>query len=270
MQVAPRPLLLNLLLGAEGQALSAREAVECCALFGIQENSARVTLARLSAAGLLVAESRGRYALGPAALALAADVSHWREAEQRLRDWQGDWIAVHAGAAGRSDRSALRARERAVGLLGLAEFERGLYLRPDNLVGGGDAVRERLQRLGAGEGLTVFVARGFEPAREAQARALWDGAALDARYRAGRVRLDDWLARAEDLSLEQAARESFLIGNDAIREIVFDPWLPAPLVDAGARTAYLAAVRRFDSAGQAIWQRFLAGLRAGAPATLAA
>lgn len=258
MAPSARHLILNLLLGAGGAPLSARQAVASCALFGIRENSARVALARLASAGLVVAAGRGSYVLGPPAEALAADVAQWRSAEQRVGDWHGGWIAVHVAGLGRSDRAALRARERALGMLGLAELERGLYLRPDNLAQGATGVRERLGKLGLGSDVAVFAARDFDPARERQARRLWDGAALNRRYRKSGQRLATWLDRSRRLEPEAAAREAFLLGHEAIRELVFDPLLPDPLVDVQARRAYTDAVLAFDAAGQALWQRFLA------------
>jgi phenylacetic acid degradation operon negative regulatory protein len=97
--------------------------------------------------------------------------------------------------------------------------------------------------------------------------ALWDGRALTRAYRDTRGRLDAWLARVDSLALDVAARESFLLGNDAIRQLVFDPLLPSPLVDVGARRAFTDAVVRFDAAGHAIWNRFL---RDGIPARASA
>lgn len=255
MAAHPRRLILNLLLAADGQALSAREAVAACALLGIRENSARVALVRLAAAGLIEAAGRGSYRLGPQAAGLADEVATWRDAEQRVTDWQDGWIAVHTGALGRSDRVALRARDRALAMLGMRELERGLHLRPDNLAGGVAAVRERLLKLGLDAGAAVFVARDLDAAREARARRLWDGDALNAAYRRGRERLEQWLARADSLEPEAAARESFLLGNEAIRQLVFDPLLPAPLVDVEARRSFADTVRRYDRAGHRIWQQ---------------
>lgn len=257
----PRHLVLNLLLGAGGEALSARTAVAACALFGLRENSVRVALARLAASGLVTPAGRGSYRLGPQAAGLAADVAQWRDAGSRLREWRGDWIAVHtppraAPGTSATGRSARRARERALGLLGLRELDRGLRLRPDNLAGGAVAVRERLARLGLGGDACVFVACDLDPVRERRARTLWDGAALNLGYRATQQRLERWLARAERLPLADAARQSFTLGHDAIRQLVFDPLLPSPLVDAGARQRFIDAVVRFDAAGQAIWHRF--------------
>lgn len=266
MSPSPRSLILNLMLGARRRGddtLGVRELLAACAVFGFPENSVRVTLARAVASELLVAPRRGHYALGPQARPLADEVGRWRTTVERLVDWQGDWIAVHVGATGRSDRSALRARERAFGLLGLAEFERGLHLRPKNLAGGASALRERLRALlpdGADTG-TVFVLQHLAPSDAARARSLWDGAALSAGYRDSAAELSAWLANSSRIPPDRAVREVFRLGNEAIRRIVFDPLLPAPLVDARARARFIATVARFDAAGQAIWRRFLAEAR---------
>lgn len=261
----PRQLILRLLLGAGGTPLAARDAVRACALFGIPASGVRVALARLSAAGLVTPVERGAYRLGRQASTLAADVAAWRDANSRTRGWSGDWIAVHVGALGRSDRAALRARGRALALLGLRELDRGLHVRPDNLAGGVEAVRGRLNRLGLERDAAVFRAGGFDPERERRARSLWEGRALERGYRSTRTRLERWLASAPRLDLDAAARESFLLGDEAIRQIVFDPLLPRPLVDEQARVAFVDAVVRFDVAGQAIWKEFLNSHAAARP-----
>jgi len=251
----PKHLILNLLLAAEGEPLPAREAVASCALFGIRENSVRVALVRLASAGLIEAAGRGSYRLGSNGSGLAEDIATWRTAEQRVCDWNGGWIAVHVGSLGRSDRAALRARDRALALLGLRELDRGLFVRPDNLVGGVAAVRERLHKLGLDDDAAVFIARDFDASREARARALWDGHALTRSYSETRQRLETWLADSHQLELDVAAREAFLLGNEAIRQLVFDPLLPDPLVDISERRAFADTVLRYDRAGHVIWQR---------------
>lgn len=251
----PRHLIMNLLLANDSQPLSARDAVAACRLFAISENSVRVTLVRLSAAGLIEASSRGAYGLGPNAAEFAADIATWRTAEQRLTTWNGDWLAVHVGNLGRSDRAILRVRDRALALLGLKELDRGLFVRPDNILGGVNVVRERLYKLGLEADAAVFVLNNLDHPREQRARQLWDGTELSTRYCEMIIRLENWLERADTLDLEVAARESFLLGNEAIRQLVFDPLLPEPLVDTRARRAFTDCVLRFDRTGHDIWRR---------------
>ncbi|MGQ0699683.1 MAG: PaaX family transcriptional regulator C-terminal domain-containing protein [Panacagrimonas sp.] len=251
----PREVILKLLLAAEGGSLTTREAVSGCALLGISENHARVALVRLASAGMIEASARGAYQLGPEAAGLAAEVAKWREGEARVRPWTGQWIVVHTSSLGRRDRVALRSRDRALDLLGLRELDRGLFVRPDNLADGVAGARERLQTLGLDAEAAVFVATGFDEDREFRARRLWNGKVLTRAYEQTRRQLEAWMERVDDLDLETAARESYLIGDKAIRQLVFDPLLPDPLVDTSARAAFTDAVLRVDQVGHAIWQR---------------
>ena len=257
----PRHLILKLLLGAEGAPMSARDAIASCALFGIRENSARVALVRLSAAGLIEAEARGTYRIGPKAAELAEEVRTWRSVESRVQRWSGAWLAVHCGALGRTDRTALRQRERALELLGFRELDRDLFVRPDNLVGGVADARSRLYRLGLDADAAVFVVSSFDGKRDERARSLWNTKALTRSYVQTRQRLEKWLARAQRIDLEVAARESFLLGNEAIRRLVFDPLLPDPLADVKERRAFIATVIELDQVGHDIWRRLFGPLR---------
>lgn len=260
MKVNPKSLVLDLMLAAGDKPMTARDAILACSLFQISENSLRVTLARLSAAGFIEIAGRGAYRLGPAATDLAGDVATWRTMEARLQPWRGGYVVVHSGALGRSDRVALQRRERALQMLGFRLLERGLHIRPDNIGQHVDAVRQRLYKLGMDREAAVFRADALDPEREAIVRNLWDGAALTRSYRQLRNQLEAWLAGASGLALDAAARESFLLGGRAIHQLVFDPLLPEPFVDASERHAFIQTVHRFDEAGRAIWNRFVASM----------
>lgn len=253
---------MNLLRAADHGCLTAAEAVTAGELFGISGNATRVALARLAAAGLVDATTRGSYRLGQAGVALDNEVSAWRSAETRVVPWRNRWVAVLTTGLPRTDRAAWRARERALSLLGLRELDGGLFVRPDNLQGGVASLRSRLASLGVGEETPVFCADQFDGALEHQARRLWDVDELTRGYSDGCERLTKWLARAGRLPDGVAAKEAFLLGDHAIRQLVFDPLLPDPLIDAAARRRYRDTVIAFDQEGRAIWATFLAAARA--------
>ncbi|HYR26627.1 MAG TPA: PaaX family transcriptional regulator C-terminal domain-containing protein [Aquabacterium sp.] len=261
MSLAPKNLILNLMRAAEGAPVTAADAVTSAALFGIRENSVRVTLVRLAAAGMIESAGRGTYRLGPRAADLAEDVTRWRQAEERVCDWNGQWIVVSTGNLGRSDRTALRQRERALAMLGFRSLDSALHVRPDNLVGHAAGARERLRRLGLESEAPVFTATDFDPELDQHARTLWQGKVLSRGYTQTRKKLEDWLARADDLELEVAARECYLLGNEAIRQMVFDPMLPAPLVNVEERQAFSQALKDFDDTGHRIWRQLLPSLQ---------
>lgn len=253
MRPKARSLILDLMLAADGVALSARDAISACSLFGISANNARVALVRLAADGLIASSERGLYQLGDSAHELADEVAGWRTAEQRVRPWSGGYLCVHSAPLGRSDRSALRRRQRALNMLGFRELEPGLHLRPDNIEDSVDAVRRRLHALGLPPQASVFLASAFDDDNTARIKKLWDTKTLNLRYRTLQAQLESWLQRADTLEPDVAAREAFLLGGKAIREVVFDPLLPEPMADVKARHAFVACVRRFDKAGQKIW-----------------
>ncbi|MCH8178326.1 MAG: PaaX family transcriptional regulator [Proteobacteria bacterium] len=257
----PKSLILNLLLAAHGAPLSASDAVNSASLFGIRENSVRVALVRLSATGMIQSCGRGAYVLGPQAASMAEDLSRWRHAEERLCEWSGAWLMVSTAGLGRSDRGPLRQRERALALLGFRAVSEQLYLRPDNFAGHAAAARERLHKLGLDAQAPVFVATELDDDLDRRARHLWHGSALSQGYARTRAKLDAWLATSHQLDTETAARESYLLGNDAIRQLVFDPLLPEPLVDVAARQEFHRAVVAFDAAGQGVWRMLLPSLR---------
>ncbi|MGQ0709720.1 MAG: PaaX family transcriptional regulator C-terminal domain-containing protein [Rhodoferax sp.] len=256
----PKTLVLDLLLASADAPMPVSHLLAAAALFGITENHLRVTLVRLAGIDMVVSTERGHYSLGPAARSLAQDVGRWRQARQRLRPhWAGDYLAAYTAPA-RGTRAAAGENQhlRALQLLGFAEFAPGLHLRPHNLDGSLEEQRQRLLGLGLHAHTHMFVVQSFGQAEQAQAQSLWDGSALNNAYRATRDRLQQWLQGASALDPASAARESYLLGGSAIRQLIFDPLLPAPLVDAGARDAFIDAVLAMDHYGRGVWQQFFA------------
>ena len=252
-----KKLILNLLLATDQGTLTTAEAVKAGQLLGVAGGNVRVTLTRLAAAGLLESSGRAEYRLSAGGKVLGEAVAVWRTAEDRLRPWNGGWIAVLTGNLPKAARTPWRARYRALALVGLKELDRDLYLRPDNFAGGVVEARERLMSLGLGIEMPVFLAQELDPARDRRARSLWDARSLVRRYRNWRRRLEAWLSRYETKPTEIAAREAFVLGDAAIHELVFDPMLPEPLVDTAERRAFTEVLITYDRVGKEIWRRFL-------------
>jgi DNA-binding transcriptional regulator PaaX len=72
-----------------------------------------------------------------------------------------------------------------------------------------------------------------------------------------REQLEDSTARRDELSLEEAMREAFLLGREVIRWVTLDPLLPEQMVPIRERDALVEAMTRYDETGQALWRRYL-------------
>lgn len=232
--------------------------LSAAAALGIGENSMRVALARLRARGLVESDERGLYRLSAAAEPVNREVRAWRSIEQGVSEWDGSWVAVETGDLPRGDRKGARrrarTRARALQLLGFEALSAALRVRPDNLVGGVPAVRQRLAALGYAPAPVVFKLSALDPDTDARARSLWDVSALEAGYAAIRARLAVSAERLSSLSTEEAMAESFRLGGEAVRRIVLDPLLPEPIVDTDARRALVDEMRRYDRIGRECWR----------------
>jgi phenylacetic acid degradation operon negative regulatory protein len=181
----------------------------------------------------------------------------WRAVSERMVDWDGSWVGVYTGHLTRTDRSALGKRTRALRLVGFRELEEGLYVRPNNLRGGVTEARALLQRLGAEPIAIVTRLEELSQVDCARARDLWDCDSIVAGYIELREQLEDSTARRDELSLEEAMREAFLLGREVIRWVTLDPLLPEQMVPIRERDALVEAMTRYDETGLALWRRYL-------------
>jgi len=228
--------------------------VEAAKILGIGENSLRVALTRLRASGHVESDERGLYRLGPAAEALHQQVLSWRTAEDRVDRWDGSWVAVEPGEIRGVSRGAATRRVRTLRLLGFRPFRGTLALRPNNLVGGVEAVRTQLGSLGVGSESTVFLISNLDAENERRAQNLWDTEQLEAGYLEMRKKLEQSAKRLPTLSRAGAMEESFRLGGKAIRQIVFDPLLPSPIISMKPRRALLETMKRYDRLGRRFWK----------------
>jgi len=166
----------------------------------------------------------------------------------------GGWLAVHAGASG---RSAQRGRARALRLFGFAPLRPGVWVRPDNLAAALDDVRRELGDLGLPAGDLVCTLSELDPATDARARRLWDVAALRRTYRRLGAALAASEAHLDRLTPAAAMAESFVLGGKALRELVLDPLLPEAICPAAERDTLLDQMRRYDRLGRLAWGRLL-------------
>lgn len=229
--------------------------------FGIADNSVRVALTRLHAAGTVDRDERGRYRLGERTEATRREVASWKTRHEDVGIWaERGWIGVIASRPGKLAARAATLRERALGLLGLRALEPGLHVRPDNLAGGVARTRGRLFELDPdleGSGTLVVGLSELDPETERRALGLWNADEAVAAYAHSRRRLTDSEAHLHERSPEEAMVETFLLGGQVLRQVALDPLLPDEIVPASDRAALVEDMRHYDALGRACWAGFL-------------
>ncbi len=255
--VTPKSLVIDLLSTMPSHfPVPVGALVRAAALFGIGENSMRVTLARLRSAGQVESDQRGLYRLSAAALPLNRRVRSWPSIEEGVGPWARDWIAVEMSGLPRRHRRGSRERERALRMLGFEALTSALRIRPNNIDGGAELCRRRLEELGFSPSPVVFRLADLDAATDQRARELWHVDELEARYSTTREILAASAQRLPGLPSDLAMAESFRLGGEAVRQIVLDPLLPDEIVDTGARRALIDEMRRYDRTGREYWKQW--------------
>jgi len=257
MALSAKSLILDLLSTLRRGTMPVAALVEAGQIFGLADNNVRVALARLLAAGSIERDARGCYRLGPTAVPVREQVVSWRHIDQRIRTWEpGRWLVVDTGTV-QGSAGARKRRERALRFLGFAELRPGLAVRPANLRESPEQTGAQLLALGLESDALVGVLTHLSPDIEVRAAGLWDADALADGYRSSKSALASSEQQLPQLGEGEAMVESFVLGGRVMRQLIFDPLLPEPIVPAAERSALVAALRHYDRLGRACWARFL-------------
>jgi phenylacetic acid degradation operon negative regulatory protein len=203
-----RSVVLSVLLGAHPAWATSAELLQLTSDFGIREQTLRVALTRMVAAGDLVRSDDG-YRLSDRLL------NRQRRQDDALYprtcDWDGSWITLVITAVG-MDARARAALRNTLQIKRFGELREGVWLRPRNLDDELPAeVAERVR---------VLHARDDDPAE--LTRRLWD--------------LPEWALTGHRLLDDMAAARDvpgrFRAAAAIVRHLLTDPVLPEDLLPA--------------------------------------
>ena len=254
-----RDLIVDLLLGLQGRAIYIKHIIIAAKLFKINENSIRVAVMRLSNDGVIEAIERGVYQFTLQAHEWADVMLNRKQGIKQTKAWTQQYLAVYTGALGRVDRSALHRRERALKHFGFKELEQGIYIRPDNLALSFDDLFAQLQASGLEPNAKMSLISHWDATTLTQIPNLWPTQQLNQNYVKYSQMIQQWLVTVEQLSLDDAAKESLVLGRQTIAQLMNDPLLPQGFVDVQLREQFALSVLQLDQMGLALWSKFYDG-----------
>tara|TARA_R110001599_G_scaffold346479_1_gene571851 strand:- start:6548 stop:7405 length:858 start_codon:yes stop_codon:yes gene_type:complete len=256
--MSAKRLVLSLFGALDDATLPISKLIVGASVFGIEESAVRMAANRLVNDGVLSSLERGWYGISDQGETLYEASRAWQKQNERMGDWTGEWVVVHVAHLGRSDRQALRRRNRAFMLCGFAELESGLWVRPNNLTLSTGGLRAELVKLGLGEGAVVFRAAELIHQHSDAFPDLWDRNALESSYHSALAAMAESASTLDSRPLDVAAREVHEIGSSVVSVLTHDPLLPDPFVDTSLRQKVYGAMRSYDALGKSIWEQLFA------------
>ena len=255
-ELTARRLLLELVTARPRHSFSIAALCRAGEIVGFSAPSIRMAVTRLSEEGTLERDG-GSYTLHPQALLASPHVQNWATRHTTRIHWSGTWAAVDNSTTARTDRTALRHHDRALSMLGFRVWRGTLHIRPDNLTGGIDTLRSTLQATGMASDAIVFGVHHVDADSDSGLRKLWDTDALVARLEQKASALAESKDRLPELTSEEFAHESLVLGSEAISMLLRDPLLPDELCDPEPYRCLVEITRDYQNTAQDIWGRLL-------------
>jgi phenylacetic acid degradation operon negative regulatory protein len=137
--------------------------------------------------------------------------------------------------------------------MGFVSIATNLWARPDNLSTGNGQLGNRMNRLGLDEGAILFTSARLSTRESTRCLDQYDLQALTASYKKTVKQLEQSLKTLDELPVEDAMKESFVLGGKAIQVLSKDPLLPDELMDSTDRTKLWLTMVQYDQAGREIW-----------------
>lgn len=246
----PANIILDLLRTYRQRGTTVQDLTATGHLFGFSENRIRVTLSRLVNRGIIEIVHRGHYRLCATTDPVNDLAEGWRLGESRVRAWtEATWICVHAPVATTHRTKS----EWALTSVGFRMVAADLWIRPDNLTTTTQDLKHQLIALGVPSNALIIANARVEDHVEQQWLSAIDAAALERRYCDMNERLVNSLNRLSTLLQDQAKKESFELGGEAIQILAKDPLLPESILLPDSRRQLWQTMCRFDEAGRKIW-----------------
>jgi len=240
-------IILDLLRTYPRQGTSARNIMATGKMFGFNENAMRVSLSRLVSRDMVENITRGFYRLTENANPINDFIDLWRSGEQRRRAWPEPLYCVLDLA--RSSKKDLWI----IAAMGFVSIATNLWARPDNLSTGKGQLGNRMNRLGLDEGAILFTNARLSTRESTRCLNQYDLQALTSAYLKTLGQLEQSLKALHELPVEDAMKESFVLGGKAIQVLSKDPLLPDELMDSTDRAALWQTMLQYDQVGREIW-----------------
>jgi len=260
-KTTPKRLILSLLSSPGFKEVTVIYLIEWGKIFNIDPPTTRVAVGRLAKQGFITPVSRGKYTIGPNAESVAKTARSWIDAEDHVGSWSGKWIVAHIAHLGRTNKTAVRSRERSFRLNGFTSAVAGLWCRPANLRDSLLQTKERLTLMGLEPQAVLMHCDAFSGIQLDELYQLWPTKQIESDYHQVIQNMRDSVARLQGMDIDGAVRETFTVGESVIRHINADPLLPDEMINTKLRREVLSQMKDYNELGRVVWERFHSELR---------
>jgi phenylacetic acid degradation operon negative regulatory protein len=256
-QITPKTIILDVLRLTRGDYCRSVKLIAVGELFDFKGSTMRVALTRLLTAGKIEADGCSGYRMNSNTDLLSDYIEQWKLGDLRRREWQkDDWLMVLLPS--NPDRAIRTLSQTTLQFFGFRKARNKVWVRPNNLLPVLNELRALYQLVGLEQEALLFKAADIPyPEQFIWESTLWNTKDLQLTYELQLVKLTKSKARLDNLEINSALRESFMIGGETINLLVKDPLLPDEMFCTPKREELRYAMCDYDACGHKIWTQFM-------------
>jgi len=229
-----KDLLLAVLHGVSMDCVPESMLLQIGEYMGISKTSVQKSLNELIESHYIHVDENRCCSILPERSLFSQHFEQWRLSEQRRVIWDGSWLVCDLPVI--CEDSDVRKRSLwALDLLGFKETPKGI-LRPNNLLGGIDALRLKLKIFGIEANTDLFSVNDYpKRIQETLKTDIWPITALTDSYHDMYQKVDTGNAMLKSRVTKSVLVYALKIGYEAVTMLAIDPLLPVEMQDPKPR-----------------------------------
>jgi len=200
------------------------------------------------------------YSILPKRTLFSQHFEQWRLSEKRRIPWDGSWIVCELPKAPENTSDRKKSLW-ALGLLGFRKSDRGM-LRPNNLLGGIDALRIKLSIFGIEDSAELYSINDYsEYIQDHLKTNIWPIDQLNEKYDQNYLKVETGLEMINGTVSKTVLIYALKTGYEGITLLATDPLLPEEMQDPSSRIKLTRIMKEYESLGKKYWEHVIPGLR---------
>lgn len=252
-------LLLAVLHAVSMDSVPESMLIQIGEYMGLSTDSIRGTLAKLIKRNYVQVNEDNAYSILPHRSLFSQHFEQWRLSEKRRISWDKSWVICELPEV--SDDQARKRSLWALNLLGFKQTFKGM-IRPNNLLGGIDALRMKLKIFGIEKSAELHTLNDLpEKVQHHLATEVWPIEELNQTYKDMYVKVETGYALIRGRVTQSVLVYALKVGYEAVTTLAIDPLLPESMQDPAPRIKLTRILKEYETLGKKYWEHVIPGIR---------
>lgn len=227
---------------------------------GLGSDAVKAALDNLIRRNYITINNDNAYSILPHRSLFSQHFEQWRLSEKRRIPWDKSWVVCELPDS-TTDELARKRSLWALNLLGFKKSFKGI-IRPNNLLGGIDALRMKLKVFGIEKSADLHTLNDLpEKIQTHLETQVWPVKELNQNYEDVFLKVETGYAMIRGRVSQSVLVYALKVGYEAVTTLAIDPLLPESMQDPAPRIKLTRILKEYEVLGKKYWEHVIPGIR---------